>query len=119
MDIHKDRTESTKEEMKAKMSIYQEKMEAAIHSIQSKSEEAMKHRGEDVLACVDQRTQALRKERIEKIDGTQVDVQALKTSLDKRTKSLQENLADTRKEGPSRRARPHVPGRDPDNGSPN
>jgi hypothetical protein len=74
MDINQDTTESTQEEMKAKMDIHQVKMEAAIHSIRSEFEETMKHWGEVVLACVDQRTQALRKELNVKIDETQVDV---------------------------------------------
>jgi hypothetical protein len=39
MVIHQARTESIQEEMKAKMDIHQEKMEAAIHSIQSELEE--------------------------------------------------------------------------------
>jgi flagellar hook-length control protein FliK len=43
-------------------------MAAAIraHSIRSELEETMRHRREDVLACVDQRTQGLRKEPNEK-----------------------------------------------------
>jgi hypothetical protein len=52
MDIHQARTVSTQEEMKAKMDINQEKMEAAIHSIQS--QETIKHWVEDVLLCANQ-----------------------------------------------------------------
>jgi hypothetical protein len=53
MDIHQARTESTQEEMEDKMYIQQEKMEATIHSIRYELEETIKHRVEDVLACVD------------------------------------------------------------------
>jgi hypothetical protein len=81
---------STQEEMKAKMDIHQEKMEAAIHSIRSELEETIKHSVEDVLLCVDQETQSLRKELTEKTDETQVDLQAVKVSLDTLMKSLQE-----------------------------
>jgi hypothetical protein len=40
--------------MRAKVLIFQEKMEAAIHSLRSKLEEIIKHQVEDVLSCVDQ-----------------------------------------------------------------
>jgi hypothetical protein len=56
--------------------------EAAINPVQCELEETIKHRMEGVLACVDQRTQDLRKEQ----------------PLDARTKSLQETLADRRKD---------------------
>jgi transcriptional regulator NrdR family protein len=68
--------------MKAKVDIHQEKMEATVHSIQSKLEETIKHWVEDVLSCVDQKTQDLHKELNEKIDETWVDFQAVKMSLD-------------------------------------
>jgi hypothetical protein len=79
----------------SRMDIHQEKMEVAIHSIWSKIE-IIKHRVEDVLSCVDQKTQGLHKELTEKFDETQVDLQAVKTSLVMWTKRLQETLADTR-----------------------
>jgi hypothetical protein len=90
MDIHQSRTVSAQEDMKVKMDIHQEKMEATIHSIRSNLEETTKHWVEDVLSCV------LCKELTEKIDETQVNLLAVKTSLDTRTKSLQETLADTK-----------------------
>jgi hypothetical protein len=73
--------------MKTKMDIHQEKMEASIHSIRTELEETVKHRVDDVLSCVDQKTQGLPKELCEKIDETQ-DLQAVRASLDTRTKSL-------------------------------
>jgi hypothetical protein len=93
--------------MKATIDIHQE-METAIHSIRSKLKETIKHRTEDVLSCVDQKTQGPRKQLTEKIDETQVDLQAIRTSVDMRTKSLQETI--TYKEAPSRRDGPHDPG---------
>jgi hypothetical protein len=66
---------STQEEMKAKMDIHQEKVEAAMHSIRSELEETIKHRVEDVLSYVDQKTQGLRKDLSEKIDETELDLQ--------------------------------------------
>jgi hypothetical protein len=74
MDIHQARTVSTQEEMKAKMDIHQEKVETTIHSVRSQLEEIIKYRVEDVLSCVDQRTQGLRKELREKTEETRVDV---------------------------------------------
>jgi hypothetical protein len=71
-DICQARTESTQDEMEAKMNICQEKMEAAIHSIRSELEETIKHRMEAVLLCVDKQTQGLCKELTETIDKTQV-----------------------------------------------
>jgi undecaprenyl pyrophosphate synthase len=59
----------------------QEETEAAIRSIRSWLEETIKHRAEDVLVCVYQRTQGLCKELNKKIDGTQVHSQAVKTSI--------------------------------------
>jgi hypothetical protein len=76
-------TVDTQEEMKAKMDIYQEKMEAAIHFIWTKLEETID------TSCVDQKTEGLHKELDEKIDETQMSLQAVKTSL-------QETLADMR-----------------------
>jgi hypothetical protein len=61
-------------------------MEVAIHSIWSELEETIKHRAEDVLSCVDQKTQGPRRELTEKIDETQVDLQATRISVDTRTK---------------------------------
>jgi hypothetical protein len=42
--------------------------------------------------------QSLRKELNEKVDEMQVDLQAIKASLDMRTKNFQESLVDTRKD---------------------
>lgn len=53
-----------------------------------------KHRLEDVLSCIDQKRQGLRKELTEKIGERQVDLEAVKTSIDTRAKNLQETLAD-------------------------
>jgi hypothetical protein len=67
---------------------------------------------------VDQRTQGLRKELTEKIDEMQVNLQALKTSLDMRTKGIQETVADTRK-NLREDIGLHVPDRGADNEGPN
>jgi hypothetical protein len=84
--------------MKAKMDILQEKMEAAIHSNWSELEENIKHWVEDVLLCVNQKTQGLRKEVTEKIDVTQVALQVAKTSIDTWTRSLKGDITDTKKD---------------------
>jgi hypothetical protein len=65
-------------------------MEAAIHFIRSELEETIKQRVKDVLSCVEQTTQGLRKEQTEKIDETRADIQAAKTSIDTQKKSLQD-----------------------------
>jgi hypothetical protein len=72
--------EERKAEMNAKMGMHQEKMEAATN----------------VLSCVDQKTQGLCKELIEKIDKIQVDLQAVKTSLNTRTKGFQVAISTTK-----------------------
>jgi hypothetical protein len=66
----KARTVSTQEEMKDMMDIYQEKMETAIRFIWSKLEKMIKYRVEDVLLCVNQKTQGLHKELTEMFDET-------------------------------------------------
>jgi molecular chaperone GrpE (heat shock protein) len=71
-------------------------MEVAINSMRSKLENTIKHRMEDVLSYVDQKTQGLSKELIEKIDKIQVDLQAVKTSLNTRTKGFQEAITTTK-----------------------
>jgi hypothetical protein len=71
-------------------------MEAAVLFIWTELEETIKHWVEDILSCVNQETQGLRWELTKKIDETQVDFQAVKTSLYMWMKSLQETLADTR-----------------------
>jgi RNase adaptor protein for sRNA GlmZ degradation len=78
------------------MGLHQEKMEATVHSIRSEVEETIKHWVEDFLSCVDQKTQGLRKELTEKIGETQVDLQAIRMSIDMRTKSFLETITDTR-----------------------
>jgi actin-like ATPase involved in cell morphogenesis len=52
-DVNQEKMEACHKQMKA----HQENMEAAIHFIQSKLEETIKLRVEDVQACVDHRTQ--------------------------------------------------------------
>lgn len=59
----------------------QEETKAAINSVHNELEETVKHLVEDFLAYVGQRTQGLLKELIEKIDETQVDLQAVKNPL--------------------------------------
>jgi hypothetical protein len=71
-------------------------MEAAICSIRSELEETIKHWLEDILSCVDQKTQGLHKELTKKFDKTHVDFQAIKTSIDTRTNSLLKTITDTR-----------------------
>jgi hypothetical protein len=71
-------------------------MEAALHSIRSELEKAIKHQVEDILSCVDQKKQGFRKELVEKIDETQVDLQAIRTSVDTQTKSLLKTITDIR-----------------------
>jgi hypothetical protein len=83
---------STQEEMKARLDIHQEKMEAAIRSIRSKLEEPIKHWVEDVLSCVDQKMQGLNKELTENIVETQVDLWAVKMSFDTWSGSLQGDI---------------------------
>jgi hypothetical protein len=100
LDIHQARTMSTRE-MRAKMAIHQEKMEATIHSIQSKLDEIIKHQVEDVPSYVDQKTQGLSKELTEKIKETQ-DLQADKGPPGNQNRH---------KGAHSRRAQPHNPGR--------
>jgi hypothetical protein len=97
MDIHQARTVSSQEELKAKMDIHQEKMEAATQSNRSKLEETIKHRVEDDLSCVDQKKQGLHKELTEKIVETQVDLQAVKTSIDTWTGSLKGDITNRKK----------------------
>jgi pyrimidine operon attenuation protein/uracil phosphoribosyltransferase len=84
--------------MEATIKCSQEQMKSAINSIQAELEETMKHWVEDELVCVDQRTQCLYKELNEKINETQVVLQAVKKSLDSRKKNLQKSLADARKD---------------------
>jgi 2-hydroxy-3-keto-5-methylthiopentenyl-1-phosphate phosphatase len=70
-------------------------MQATIHFIRSKLEENIKQQLEDAVSCVNQKTQGLHKELTEKIDETQVDLQAIRSSVDMRTKSLLETITDT------------------------
>jgi hypothetical protein len=94
MDVNQEKTEACHKQMKAR----QEKVEAAIHFIQSELEETIKLRMEDVLACVDQRMQGLHKELYKKTDEMQVDLQAGKTSFDMRMKDFLETTVDTTKD---------------------
>jgi undecaprenyl pyrophosphate synthase len=82
MDIPHAKTVVIQKEMKTKMNIYQEKMEAvirrrqeetkaAINYIRAELEETIKNRMKNVLTSVDQRTQGLRKELNEEINEPQ------------------------------------------------
>jgi uncharacterized membrane-anchored protein YjiN (DUF445 family) len=77
------------------MDVHQERMEAAIDSIWSELEEIIRYQVEDVLSCVDQKMQGLCKELTQKIDETHVDLQANRTSVNTRTKSLSETISET------------------------
>lgn len=66
-----------------------------MHFIQSKLEETIKHRVEDVLSCVNQTTQGLHEELTD-ISETQIDLQVVKTFIDMWTGSLQGDITDTR-----------------------
>jgi hypothetical protein len=86
--IYQAKTQSTQEEMKAKIHIHQVKMEPPIHSIQFELEDIIRNRVEDILSCVDQKAQGLCKELTENIDETQVDLHPIRMSVDMQTKSL-------------------------------
>jgi hypothetical protein len=73
-------------------------MKAAMNSMRGELEETMKNLVEDEVVCAYQRTQCVYKELNEKIDETQVVLQAGKVSLDSRTMSLQKSLAEARKD---------------------
>jgi hypothetical protein len=88
MDVHQARTVSNQEKMQAKMDIHQEKIEAAIYFIWSELEDAIKHRVEEILSCVNQKMQGLCEELTEKIGETQVVLQAVRMSHDTWTKTL-------------------------------
>jgi hypothetical protein len=91
----KEETKTGREEMKATVSVIQEKMGTMTSSISSKLERALKHHRKDVHVCVDPRTLGFRKELDKKFEETQVDLETVKTT---RTKSLLETTADTRKD---------------------
>jgi hypothetical protein len=72
----------------------QEETKAAIDSVRSELEKTIKHRVEDVLASVDQKTQGLRKEPDSRIGETQWDFEM---SLGKRARCPHE-VADTKRD---------------------
>jgi hypothetical protein len=84
--------------MEVKIKCSQEETETAIHYVRSELEETIKHRVEDVLACVDKRTQGLCKELNEKIEETQENLQTVKTSIDTWTGSLKVNITEAKKD---------------------
>jgi hypothetical protein len=82
----------TTQEVLAKIDANQEKMEAAVHSIQSDLNEKIQRRMENVVECVDHKTQEL----TERIEKTQLELQAVEVSLDTRVRKLEENLENMR-----------------------
>jgi actin-like ATPase involved in cell morphogenesis len=82
--------------MKAKMDIHREKMEVAVCSIWSELEGAINHRVENILLSVEQKLQGLCKELTGKIEETQVDLQAVNTSIDTWTRSLKGDITDVK-----------------------
>jgi hypothetical protein len=80
IDVKQEEMKAIQYKMKITMKSSNEETEAAIHCIRSELEKTLKHLVEDVLACVDPRVQDLCKELNEKIDETQVDLKAVKTS---------------------------------------
>jgi hypothetical protein len=78
------------------MMVREEKTEAAIHSIPSELVQTIKHRVEQVRACVDQRKQGLRKDLTKKTDETQVDLQLVLMSIYSCTGSFKDDITDTK-----------------------
>jgi hypothetical protein len=74
----------------------QEETKAATNSDRSELVETMKHRVQGVLSCADQKTQGLLTQMTERINETQVDLQAIRTYFDIRENSLFETITDTR-----------------------
>jgi hypothetical protein len=68
--------------IEAMIKFSQEETKAVVISFWSELEETLKHQVEYVLAYVDQKTQGFCKELNKKIDEMQVDLQAVRTSVD-------------------------------------
>jgi hypothetical protein len=94
LDNHHARAMSTQEEIKAKMGIHQEMTEAPMHSIRSELEETI---GWTTSVVSRTKTQRLRKDLSEKIDETELDLQAVKTSVNMWTGILKDNITDRKK----------------------
>jgi hypothetical protein len=81
--------DANQETIDAKIDVNQEKMEAAMHSVWSELEEAIRHWVEDILSCV-------HKELTEKIDETQLDLQAVKGDVTDTNKDSHKVIENTR-----------------------
>jgi hypothetical protein len=121
MDTNQEKIDAGLQEMKAQVAsltswfdVNQEEMTVRVSAILYKMEATIKccHEtlggAEDILACVDQRMHGLCKKLNEKIDEVQVDLQAVKMSLDNADEGPPRNPS-RHEEGPSQRAGPHVP----------
>lgn len=82
-----DNQEEIRARVSAMIKFSQEATKAVVVSFWSELEEAMKHQVKDVVAYVNQRTQGLCKELNKKIDEMQLDLQAMRTSIDKWTRA--------------------------------
>jgi hypothetical protein len=125
MAIHQARTEAIQEEMKAKMNINREKMEAVmrsdqkemkatINTIRAELEETIKNWMKYILAFVDQQTQGL-PEELNKIKETMA--RTVSNDIHQYVNWEPQGQYDGHK-GPSQRAQPQDPGQDTSNEDP-
>jgi hypothetical protein len=92
------KTDASPEKIESTVRASPEGITAAINVIWSELKESIKNRVAVVLNSVDQPIQGLSEEVDEKFEETRLDLQAVTTSPDERTKSFREEIADTRKD---------------------
>jgi hypothetical protein len=83
----------TLKEMNSKMDGKQAEMRSTVCAVRSELEETIQHEMKDMLSYVDQKTQNLRKELTETIETTQMELQTVEVSLDKRTRDVKGKIA--------------------------
>jgi DNA replication protein DnaD len=68
-------------------------VEASMAKLEEKMETTVKHQMKHLVSYVGQSTQNLRRELTETIENTQMELQTVEVSLDKRTRDVEENIA--------------------------
>jgi translation initiation factor 2 alpha subunit (eIF-2alpha) len=71
-------------------------MKAAMQSMRSELDEIIRQRVENVMTSVNRETKEIQKRLTERIENTQVELQAAEVSVDTQARKLQENLEDIR-----------------------
>jgi hypothetical protein len=97
------RMDTNLNDMREEIKCGQAKIRSTVCAIRSKLEETIQHEMKGVLLYVEEKTQNLCRGLTETIEKTQMELQTVEVSLDKRTRDVEEMIASIREDITSNR----------------